>query len=80
MARPQVSDGGNGLQIWRVAANILNKQLGEPKRGGGPPALGLGMGFTLLAVKNKNVVKIRKKQHERGRRGYCWESQNERDH
>jgi hypothetical protein len=26
MARPQVSNGGDGLQIWRVAANILNKQ------------------------------------------------------
>jgi hypothetical protein len=26
MARPQVADGGNGLQIWRVPANILNKQ------------------------------------------------------
>jgi hypothetical protein len=29
MARPQVADGGYGLQIWRVwrvAANILNKQ------------------------------------------------------
>jgi hypothetical protein len=26
MARPQVVDGGDGLQIWRVAANILNKQ------------------------------------------------------
>jgi hypothetical protein len=26
MARPQVADGGVGLQIWRVAANILNKQ------------------------------------------------------
>jgi hypothetical protein len=25
MARPQVADGGEGLQIWRVAANILNK-------------------------------------------------------
>jgi hypothetical protein len=25
-ARPQVTDGGDGLQIWRVAANILNKQ------------------------------------------------------
>jgi hypothetical protein len=23
MARPQVADGGVGLQIWRVAANIL---------------------------------------------------------
>jgi hypothetical protein len=26
MARPQVADGGDGLQIWRGAANILNKQ------------------------------------------------------
>jgi hypothetical protein len=26
MARPQVADGGKGLQIRRVAANILNKQ------------------------------------------------------
>jgi hypothetical protein len=26
MARPQVADGEDGLQIWRVAANILNKQ------------------------------------------------------
>jgi hypothetical protein len=25
-ARPQVADGGDGLQIWRVAANILNEQ------------------------------------------------------
>jgi hypothetical protein len=26
MARPRVSDRGDGLQIWRAAANILNKQ------------------------------------------------------
>jgi hypothetical protein len=26
MALPQVADGGDGLQIWRVAANLLNKQ------------------------------------------------------
>jgi hypothetical protein len=26
MARPQVADGGDDLEIWRVAANILNKQ------------------------------------------------------
>jgi hypothetical protein len=25
-ARPRVADSGDGLQIWRVAANILNKQ------------------------------------------------------
>jgi len=26
VARPQVADGGEGLQIWRVATNVLNKQ------------------------------------------------------
>jgi hypothetical protein len=26
MARPQVPDGGDILQVWSVAANILNKQ------------------------------------------------------
>jgi hypothetical protein len=27
MKHPQVVDGGDGLRIWRVAANIFNKQL-----------------------------------------------------
>jgi hypothetical protein len=40
MASPQVVDGGDGLQLWRVAANILNKQSrtadnGSPSWGGG---------------------------------------------
>jgi hypothetical protein len=26
MARSQVADGGDSLQFWRVAANMLNKQ------------------------------------------------------
>jgi hypothetical protein len=26
MARLQVADGGDGLQIWRAAANVSNKQ------------------------------------------------------
>jgi hypothetical protein len=26
MARPQVAGGGDDLQVWKVAANILNKQ------------------------------------------------------
>jgi hypothetical protein len=43
MARPQVADGGEGLQIRRVAANILNKQSRTNDRGG-PPAWGLGGG------------------------------------
>jgi hypothetical protein len=27
MACPQVADGGDSLQIWRVAVNALNKKL-----------------------------------------------------
>jgi hypothetical protein len=27
VADPQVMDGGNGHQLWKVAANTLNKQL-----------------------------------------------------
>jgi len=26
MERPQVTDGGDGLQVWRVAVNIFYKQ------------------------------------------------------
>jgi hypothetical protein len=33
MVRPQVADGGDGLQIWRVAANVLNKQSRIANRG-----------------------------------------------
>jgi hypothetical protein len=42
MARPQVADGGDGLQIWRLPANILNKQSRTAYRGG-PPAWGLSV-------------------------------------
>jgi hypothetical protein len=43
--RPQVADGGNGLQIWRVAANILNKQSRTADKGWSS-RLGLGVGLT----------------------------------
>jgi len=33
MVRPRVADGGDVLQIWRVAANILNKQSRTVDRG-----------------------------------------------
>jgi hypothetical protein len=33
MARPQVVDGGDGLQIWRVATNILTKQSQTAEKG-----------------------------------------------
>jgi hypothetical protein len=56
MACPQVADGGNGLQIWRIAANILNKQ-SQMADGGGPSALELGRGLTNLHHKNSNLLR-----------------------
>jgi len=41
--RPQVADGGDGLQIWKVDANKLNKQSRTAEKGGSP-AWGLGEG------------------------------------
>jgi hypothetical protein len=43
MARPLVADGGNGLQVPRVAANILNK-LSPTADKGWLPRLGFGRG------------------------------------
>jgi hypothetical protein len=45
MARPQVADGGDSLQFWRVAANILNKQSWTVEKGWSS-GLGLGVGLT----------------------------------
>jgi hypothetical protein len=42
MAHPQVADGGEGLQIWRVAANVLNKQSRTADKGWS--SLGVGRG------------------------------------
>jgi len=45
MALPQVADGGEGLQVWRVVANIFNKQsLTADKRWSS--SLGVGRGAT----------------------------------
>jgi hypothetical protein len=41
-ARPQVVDGGDILQIWRVAVNILNKSWTADK--GWSSRLGIGRG------------------------------------
>jgi hypothetical protein len=41
MVHPQIVDGGYILQIWRVAANVLNKQSQTPKKGLSP-SLGVG--------------------------------------
>jgi hypothetical protein len=44
-ARPPVADGGESLQIWRVAANILNKQSRTADKGWSS-SLGVGVGLT----------------------------------
>jgi hypothetical protein len=43
MARPQVADGGDVLQIWMVAVNILNKQSRTADKGW---SSSLGVGLT----------------------------------
>jgi hypothetical protein len=43
MARPRVADRGDGLQIWRVAAYILNKQ-SRTADSGWSSSLGVGRG------------------------------------
>jgi hypothetical protein len=45
MARPKVADGGDGLHISRVAANILNKKSRTADKGSSP-AWGLGVEVT----------------------------------
>jgi hypothetical protein len=52
MSHPQVKDGGDGLQTWRVAANILNKQSMTADKGW-PSRLGVGRG-----AKNSSPLKI----------------------
>jgi hypothetical protein len=43
MARPQIAGGQDGLQVWRVAANILNKQ-SQSTKNGQSSSLGVGHG------------------------------------
>jgi hypothetical protein len=51
MVCPQDADGGNDLQIWKVAANVLNKQSQKPTSGG---TVAWGQ---LLAIRNNFVTK-----------------------
>jgi hypothetical protein len=57
MARPQVADGGDGLQIWRTAKNILNKQSRTTDEGRSS-SLELGVGRTTHHRKNLIFYKI----------------------
>jgi hypothetical protein len=66
MARPQVVDGENGLQIWRVAANVLNKQSRiADKRWFSSLWVGRWANNS-LAYKNNLVTKIHKKHNGEG--------------
>jgi hypothetical protein len=57
MARPQVADGRDRLQLWRLAANILNKQPRTNDKGWSS-SLGVGRGANnSLTVKSKFVTK-----------------------
>jgi hypothetical protein len=49
-ARPQVANGGNTFQVWRVATNILNKQSRTADKGW-PSSLGVGLGLTTPRLK-----------------------------
>jgi hypothetical protein len=53
MARPQVADGGDALQFWRAAANILNKQSQTADKGWSSSLGGWARFYQLLTVKNK---------------------------
>jgi hypothetical protein len=60
MARPQVADGRDTLQILRVAANILNKESRTADKGWFS-SLGFGVGLTTARRKNKLFTKDHKK-------------------
>jgi hypothetical protein len=44
MARPQAVDGGDALEVWRVAAKILKQS--RTADNGWPSSLGVGVGLT----------------------------------
>jgi hypothetical protein len=55
MARPLVADGENGLHMWRVAGNMLNKH-SQTADDGSFSSWGVGHGLTIPSRK-KNIVK-----------------------
>jgi hypothetical protein len=57
MESPQVADGGNGLQIWKIVANILNKQSPTADKGWSSRS---GVGDNNSPLKNKRLTKCQK--------------------
>jgi hypothetical protein len=55
MARSWVVDGGDGLQMWKVAANIFNMQSRTAERGGTADG-GTGEGLPTPHRKKKGLV------------------------
>ena len=55
MVRPQVADRRDGLQKWRIAANMLNKQSWRADKDG-PPAWELVEGLKIPQRKKKPPV------------------------
>jgi hypothetical protein len=56
VARPRVADRGDGLQIWRVAANILNEQ-SRTADSGWSSSLGVGRWVTTLPRKTQYLLR-----------------------
>jgi len=57
MACPWDADGRYGFQVWRVDANLLNRQSSVPVRGG-PPASELGKELTTHHHKKPGFYEI----------------------
>jgi hypothetical protein len=65
MVRPQVANGGEGLQIWRVAANILNNELRTAGKGW-PSSLRVGRGLTTPHHKKETRYEMLQRASELG--------------
>jgi hypothetical protein len=56
MGRLQVEDGGDGLQIWRVDTNILNKQSRTADKGW-PSSIEVGRGARNYLSKENSMLR-----------------------
>jgi hypothetical protein len=65
MACPQVADGGDGLRMWSVAANILNKQSRTTDKGWSS-GFGVKRGLKTPQHKKKRLLRNSTKGHGLG--------------